>query len=178
DLRARSRGAAGAVARLVPLVASGVVGTASAVLLLGAPATGEPVAGPTLRPMELAHARGLRPSLSLGQTIVLPVDTPMEAGKFYGMRMRSDPRGHALATLVEEQNHVALPHWVIAHASDTIVFRARGEERRKHGGWDVRIPAEREVKTSGGLEYVLLRPKDPELDLKKLATKLELLSQP
>jgi hypothetical protein len=180
DLRARSRGAVGAVVMLVPLLASGVVGSASALLVLGGAPQDEPVADPVARPLELSLARGLRPSQQVGQTVVLPVDTTLEANEHYAMRMRADPRGHAMARLVKEQNHVALPHWVVAQHSDTLVFRALDDERSKHAVWDVRIPCEREIKKTadGNLEYVLLRPKDPSIQLSALATKLELLGQP
>jgi len=180
DLRAKSRGAAGAVAMLVPLLAAGVLGSSSALLVLGGVPVDEPLADPVARPLEQTIARGLSPSQQVGQTVVLPLDTTLEAGEHYAMRLRSDPRGHALARLVKEQNHVALPHWVIAQHTDTLVLRALGGERSKYGAWDVRIPCEREVKatTDGGFEYVILRPKDPELQLGTLATKLELLGQP
>lgn len=182
DLRARNRGLAGVAAMVVPLIASGVLGSASALLVLAAPVTDEPVTDPDLPmpvPLEVIHGDGLRPSQQVGQTIVLSEGSAMEVGKHYGMKLRSDPRGHALAKLVEDQNHVALPHWAIAHASDTIVLRGLGKDRRTKASWDVRIPCEREVKqTPDGFEYLLLRPKDPEIQLKALATKLELLSQP
>jgi Na+/alanine symporter len=181
DLRARSRGAAGAVAMLVPLLAAGVLGSTSALLVLGGVPADEPVANPVARPLELSISRGLSPSQQVGQTIVLPLDTTLEPGEHYAMRMRANPRGHAMgARLVKDQNHVAMPHWVIAHATDTLVLRALGEERGKHAAWDVRIPCEREVKTTpdGSFEYLLLRPKDPSIQIGVLATKLELLSQP
>jgi len=179
DLRARSRGSAGAVVMLVPLIASGVVGSLSAMLMLGDAGKVEPIADPELVPLERTFARGLRPSQQVGQTVVLPEDTTMEAGKFYDMVLRSNPRGHALGKLVKEKNHVALPHWVIAHASDTIVLRPRDEEKAEHAAWDVRIPCTREVKTAaGGLEYLLLEPEDPELDIHKLALQLDLSTQP
>lgn len=180
DLRARSRGAAGAVAMLVPLLAAGVVGSTSALLMLGGAPQDVPVADPVAKPLETSISRGLSPSQQVGQTVVLPLDSTLEPGEHYAMMLRSDPRGHAMARLVKEQNHVALPNWVIAQHTDTIVLRALGDERAKHAAWDVRIPCEREVKTTadGGLEYVLLRPKDPTIDIAVLATRLELLSQP
>jgi len=173
DLRARSRGAAGAVVMLVPLLASGVVGSLSAMMMLGDPGTDTAVADPELVPLERTFARGLRPSQQVGQTVVLPADTTMEAGKFYGMTLRSNPRGHALGKLVKEKNHVALPHWTVAKGSDTIVLRPRDETKAKNPAWDVRIPCEREVKSAeGGLEYLLLKPKDPELEIHKVAMQL------
>ncbi len=179
DLRARSRGAAGAVVMLVPLLAAGVVGSASALLMLGGAPQDQPVASSEARPLEQTYARALSPSQQVGQTVVLPVDTSFEADEHYAMRMRSDPRGHAMARLVKELNHVALPLWTVAKPTDAIVFRALGDDRSKHAGWDVRIPCEREVKQAAeGMEYVLLRPKDPSIQLSALATKLELLSQP
>lgn len=180
DLRARSRGAAGAVVMLVPLLSVGVLGSSSALLVLGGAPAGTPVADPVARPLEQSLSRGLSPSQQVGQTVVLPLDTTLEPGEHYAMKLRSDPRGHAMARLVKDQNHVALPHWLIAHHSDTIVLRARDEKRGKHAAWDVRIPCEREVKSTadGTLEYLVLRPKDPELQIAALATKLELLGQP
>jgi Na+/alanine symporter len=180
DLRTSSRGTAGAVAMLVPLLAAGVLGSSSALLVLGGAQAEAPVADPVARPLEQSISRGLSPSQQVGQTVVLPLDTTLEPGEHYAMRLRADPRGHAMAKLVKEQNHVALPHWAIAHHADTLVLRALGGERSKQAAWDVRIPCEREVKATadGSLEYLILRPKDPELQLATLATKLELLSQP
>ncbi len=199
DLRARSRGAAGAVAMVVPLLASGVIGSLSALLILTGPAFDEPVTETELVPLERAQARGLRPSQQVGQTIVLPADTPMEAEKHYAMRLRSNPRGHAMAKLVtpEQQqaaaaaqdpdaavdptlkSHVALPHWGIAANADTLVLRGRDADRAALPSWDVRIPCSREVKTTrSGLEYLLLRPIDPEIDIRKLAIQLDLSTQP
>ncbi|MCA9709412.1 MAG: sodium:alanine symporter family protein, partial [Myxococcales bacterium] len=179
DLRARSRGVAGAVVMLVPLLAAGGVGSMSALVMLGDPSGDTPVADPELVPLERTFARGLRPSQQVGQTIVLPADTTMEAGKFYGMKLRSNPRGHAMGKLVKEQNHVALPLWAVAEHADTVTFRAREDDRGARAAWDVRIPCEREVKhPEGGFEYVLLRPKDPELDLYKFAIRLELSTTP
>jgi Na+/alanine symporter len=180
DLRARSRGVAGAVAMLVPLLSAGVLGSTSALLVLGGGPTDAPVADPVARPLEQSISRGLSPSQQVGQTVVLPLDTTLETGEHYAMLLRSDPRGHSMARLVKEQNHVALPHWVVARNVDSIVLRALGDDRGKQAAWDVRIPCEREVKKTadGNFEYVILRPKDPELQLGVLATKLELLSQP
>ncbi|MEM9459702.1 MAG: alanine:cation symporter family protein [Myxococcota bacterium] len=179
DLRGRSRGTAGAVVMLVPLLAAGVVGSLSAMLMLGGPGRDAPVADPELVPLERTFAQGLRPSQQVGQTVVLPQDTTMEAGKFYGMKLRANPRGHVMAKLVKEKNHVALPHWAVAQVSDTVVFRPRDEQRAKNAAWDIRIPCDRELRTSqGGLEYVLLRPKDPEIDLYKLTAQLGLSAQP
>ncbi|MCX4240245.1 alanine:cation symporter family protein [Paraliomyxa miuraensis] len=181
DLRARGRGIAGAVAMLVPLIAAGVVGSTSALLMLEAAPADEPVTDPALpmpRPLEVIQGKGLRPSQQVGQTVVLHDDTTMQADEHYAMMLRSDPRGHAMGRLVDDKNHVALPHWAVAHASDTIVLHGRSD-RRMHPGWDIRIPCEREVKQSpDGLEYLLLRPKDPELKIKTLAIKLELDTQP
>lgn len=193
DLRARSRGTAGAVAMLIPLLASGVIGSVSGLLMLGAAGDGA-VAEAKLSPLERSYARGLRPSQQVGQTIVLPADTTMESGGHYEMELRSNPRGHALAKLVvpeqnealpeEERNkkpHVVVPHWGIAQNANTVVFRARDTERAKHSSWDVRIPCEREVKplpSGNGREYLLLRPTDPELDMRRLAVQLDLLTQP
>lgn len=180
DLRAKSRGAAGAVVMLVPLLSAGVLGSSSALLVLGGSPEEPPVADPLARPLEQSLSRGLSPSQQVGQTVVLPLDTTLEPGEHYAMKLRSDPRGHAMARLVKDQNHVALPHWLIAHHSDTIVLRALDDERGKQAAWDVRIPCEREVKTTadGTLEYLILKPKDPNLQIATLATKLELLGQP
>jgi Na+/alanine symporter len=180
DLRTKSRSAAGAVAMLMPLLAAGVLGSSSALLVLVAGPDEPPVADPIARPLEQSLSRGLSPSQQVGQTVVLPLDTTLESGEHYAMKLRSDPRGHAMARLVKDQNHVALPHWLIAHESDTIVLRAVEGERGKQAAWDVRIPCEREVKATadGGFEYLILRPKDPELQIAALATKLELIGQP
>nr|MCH9681841.1 alanine:cation symporter family protein [Deltaproteobacteria bacterium] len=110
DMRSRSRASAGAIAMLVPLLASGVVGTLSALLVMGGPSQGEPIADPQLVALERNVGAGLRPSQQVGQTVVLPEDTTMEADQHYAMRLRSNPRGHAMAKLVTpEQQRAGLP---------------------------------------------------------------------
>lgn len=194
DLRTSSRSAAGAVAMLGPLLAGGVLGSIGGLLVLDGSSDSMEVAEAELVPLERSQARGLRPNPRVGQTIVLPEDTTMESGGHYAMKVRSNPRGHAQAKLVvPEQNpnlseedrkrkpHVALPHYGIARESATVVFRPRDSERAKVSSWDVRIPCEREVKPlpgGDGKEYLLLRPKDPEIDMRRLAVQLDLLTQP
>lgn len=194
DLRSRSRGTAGAVAMLVPMLAAGLVGTLSGLLVLDVSAKDEPIADEgRLVPLERSYFHGGYPSQQVGQTIVLADDTDLESGKYYSMRLRGSPRGHALAKLVdpsknpnlseEEQQrppHVVLPHWGIAQDADTVVFRARDPEKAKQPGWDVRVPCTREIKNYPGSEdeYVILRPKDPELDMRAMAVRLDLLTEP
>ncbi|MCA9652307.1 MAG: alanine:cation symporter family protein [Myxococcales bacterium] len=193
DLRSSSRGKAGAVIMLVPLLAAGLVGSLSGLLMLDASAKGEPVAEAKLIPLEHSYFHGGYPSQQVGQTVVLAEDTDLERGKYYAMRLRGSPRGHALAKLVvpkdnpnlseedrDKPPHVVLPHWGIAQHSDTVVFRARDPERAKQPGWDVRVPCTREVKKYPGSEdeYIVLRPVDPELDMRAMAVRLDLLSEP
>ncbi|MEM7158060.1 MAG: alanine:cation symporter family protein [Myxococcota bacterium] len=196
DLRSRSRGSAGAAVMLVPLLAAGLVGSLSSLLMLDPAAQGESVIEPELDMvvLERSYRRALRPNQRFGQTIALPEGSGMENDEHYEMLLRSNPRGHALARLVvpadnenltEEEKakppHVVLPMWGIATNVDTVVFRARDSEKAKHPSWDVRVPCDREVKEIPGSpdqKYLLLRPKDPELDMRRMAVQLDLLSQP
>jgi Na+/alanine symporter len=168
-----------AAAMLVPVVTTGLLATATALVITTGTSEDEPIAEAKLVPLERHESRGLRPSQQVGQTIVLPLDTTLEAGKAYRMRLRANPRGHALATLQAEQNEVLLPGWQIAEEIDTVVFRSRDKELAKQPGWDVRVPMTREtVELGDGSSLLKLRPEDPELDLRKLISRYELDPKP
>lgn len=173
------RGSSRAAAMLVPVVTMGLLATSTALVVMMDPVTDEPLAESQLVPLERHESRGLRPSQQVGQTIVLPLDTQMEAGKTYGMRIRSNPRGHALATLRVKENMVFLPGWNVAAETDTVVFRSRDPELARHAGWDVRVPMSREVvKMGNGHVFVKLEPADSEVDLGKLIKRYELDAKP
>ena len=165
---------AGATAMLVPLVTNGLVGTATALALLSDPGADIPVAEPTLLPLERHESRGLRPSKQVGQTIVLPDDTPLQNKKFYAMRLRANPRGHPLARLERTQNVVTMPPWTVGEGVDTVMFRSRDKARARQPGWDVRIPVDAQPITDGVSALIKLTPKDPEVDFGKLIGKYEL----
>lgn len=134
------------------------------------------VADPETLPLERAFSRGLRPSQQVGQTIVMPEDTTMEAGEHYGVVLRSSGRGHVMAKLDRERNAAVLPAWQVAEGADAIILRAAQADRNAQAAWDIRIPCDREVRApeGGTVEFLKLTPKDPEIDLDKLVTRLQL----
>lgn len=170
---------AGAAAMLVPLVTSALIATTTALAMLGASAEPDVIIEPRLVPLERHQSRGLRPSTQVGQTVVLPVETPLEAGKFYSMRVRSSPRGHRFARLMREDNSVILPAWATTSSTDTVVFRSKNPELAKRAAWDVRVPCEREVLESPGSASILkLTPKEEGVDFGKVIAYFELDPQP
>ncbi|MEM6292353.1 MAG: alanine:cation symporter family protein [Myxococcota bacterium] len=152
---------AGASAMLVPLLVVGLVSTTAGLALLTSPGDA-PLADGKLYPLERHESRGLRPSKKVGQTVVLPENTPYEKGQHYAMRLRADPRGHKMAKLLSKENAVILPAWTISEAADTVSFRAREPEKAKHAAWDVHIPCTRELfgGKEGSPQFVRLTPKD------------------
>lgn len=172
---ARDREEAAARSMLTPAIALAVVGTLSALPILAQEtAARAPIAGRELVSLEVHHSRGLLPS-ERGQTFVLPRDTPLEEGKRYAMVLRADPRGHKLGQLLREQNMIALPHWRIAHSTDTVIFRASDRRLADNPGFDVVVPVAREVATAAsGREYLKLTPRDPKVNFRALMTALDL----
>lgn len=170
------RAAPGAI--LVPLVTGGVASTVTALLVLTTAANPEPVADARIVPLEQVHSRGLKPNRDVGQVVVLPDDTTLEAGKVYGMLMRSNPRGHRVGKLVAEENAVIVPAWTVTAETDTIVFRSRDPLRKDQPGWDVRIECTRELVGEGAQQVLKLVPKQADLQLKKLVAYYELDPQP
>ncbi|MBL4684943.1 MAG: alanine:cation symporter family protein [Nannocystaceae bacterium] len=184
---------------LVPALAAGLLGTLSALVLLTGngpealprvaldadpaeaqqPAFSPIVADKTMFPLERAESRGLRPSRQVGQTIVMPEDTTLEAGEHYAVLLRSSPRGHATAKFDVKRNAVILPAWQVADDVDEIIFRARENDRGALAAWDIRVPCDREVRApqAGGKEFLKLTPKDPNLKLGELITALRLSPQ-
>lgn len=167
--------ATGAGAMLVPVLTAGLMATAGACVVLGAPPPA-PVAQPKPLPMQRVMNRELRPSFDVGQTIVLPTDTTMEVDKHYRMLLRADARGHQVAKLFKEDNKVVVPRWQVSEDVDTVVFRSR--DRAAQAGWDVRIPCERTTLGEGPRQLVTLTPKDPELEFGKVIAFYELDPRP
>lgn len=165
----------GAGVMLVPLLTAGIMATAGACVVLGAPPP-RPVAQPKPLPMQRVLSRELRPSLDVGQTIVLPADTTMQVNQHYLVQLRADPRGHQVAKLFKEDNKVVLPRWAVSEDADTVIFRSR--ERPGQAGWDVRIECERTVLGEGERQLVALTPKDPELQFAKVVAFYELDPRP
>jgi Na+/alanine symporter len=166
-------------AMLVPVITTGLLATATALVVTTGTSHDEPIAEAKLFPLERHESRGLRPSQQVGQTIVLPLDTALEDGKAYHMRLRANPRGHALATMRAEENDVLLAGWKVAEETDTVVFRSRDPALATQAAWDVRVPMTRETaELPDGTSFVKLKPADPEVMLKKLVARYELDSQP
>lgn len=179
---------AGASVMLVPMLVVGVLATLAGLTVLSAPpepsiaaaiikkgAGAKPDSKIRLHPLERSGSRGLRASKQVGQTVVLPADTPMEKGREYAMMLRADPRGHKMAKLLDRENSVILPNWAVSAQADTVTFRARDPHRAKQAAWDVVVPCNREL--FGGEnadQFVRLTPKDPELVFSKFTAFREL----
>jgi hypothetical protein len=168
------------LAMLAPLVGVGLLGSTGALAVATEPAlvslsTGDQV------PLERHHSRGLRPSQQVGQTIVLPKDSPLEDNQTYAFLVRANPRGLGFgAKLDAENNAVILPAWQVTEAANEVVFRMRDKDPlAKNASWDVRIPVTREILPGrGGPEVLRLKPVNPDLDFKKLVAYYELGTQP
>lgn len=165
---------------LAPFVGVGLVASLGALVVATTPTnttltTGEPV------PLERHHSRGLRPSQQVGQTVVLPADSPLADGETYAFLVRGNPRGIGFGKLDAENNAVILPGWDVTTESTEVVFRLREKDPlAKNASWDVRIPCIREVLPGqrGGPPVLRLKPVNPELEFKKLLPYYELSSQP
>jgi len=165
---------------LAPLVGVGLVASLGALVVSTAPtpmilATGEPV------PLERHHSRGLRPSQQVGQTVVLPADSPLADGETYAFLVRGNPRGIGFGKLDAANNAVILPGWDVTTESTEVIFRLREKDPlANNASWDVRIPCTREVLPGqrGGPPVLRLKPVNPELEFKKLLPYYELSSQP
>jgi hypothetical protein len=170
---------AGAAVMVAAFFSAALLTTATGLVMLGAERR-PIVAANELLPLETVRSRGLRPSQQVGQTVVLPEDTSMEDKKFYGVLLRSNPRGHALAKLDTERNAVILPGWQVADATTTVAFRSTNVELQKQAAWDVRLEFEREVRDApnSGEPFLKLVPKDPNVDLKLLMSQLSLSPTP
>lgn len=166
-----------AAVAMIATLAGGLAATLGALVIMTSSSEPVPIVEGDLTPLERAHSRGLRPSQQVGQTMVLPLDSPLQDGEHYALRLRSNPRGVPLGRLDSEQNAVYLPNWEVAQNADTIVFRTRDKEKQKLAAWDVRIPCTREVLEVRGVEFVQLKPTDPSIELKKLMAQAELAPQ-
>lgn len=169
----------GAAAMVAALGSAGILVTATGLVVLGGGTQPGIVAANELVPLEQVRSRGLRPSQQVGQTIVLPEDTPLQAKEHYGVVLRSSPRGHAWARLDGERNAVILPAWQIAENTHTVAFRSINPEGARQAAWDVRVEMNREVREApGGTPWLKLTPKDPDLDLSKMVSQLSLAPTP
>lgn len=163
----------------IPLVSVGLGSTTVALAMLTAPAD-VPLTASALYPLEMHESRGLRASQKVGQIIVLPEDTKLEERNRYAMTLRSDPRGHAMAKGIAQENAVILPAWTIAKTVDRVRFRAREPNLAKRASWDVEVPCNRETfgGEGGAPEFVKLTPIDPSVEFSKLVQLYELDAKP
>ncbi len=125
------------------------------------------------RALERAHSRGSKASMKWGQTLVMPVDTPLKAGMAYPMVFRANPRGHLFGKVspLEDKNAVVISNFAIAKNIDTVVFRDAHKLRRHDASYDLRIAVTSELHAlPNGGELLALTPADPKYDLKKLRT--------
>ncbi|MBV1858096.1 MAG: alanine:cation symporter family protein, partial [Nannocystaceae bacterium] len=170
---------AGASVMVVPTLVIGVLATLAGLTVISAPPE-PPIAAQRLYPLERPDSRGLRASKQVGQTVVLSAETPMQKGQEYAMMLRSDPRGHNMAKLLDRENAVILPNWAVSAEVDTVIFRARDPRRAKQAAWDMAVPCNRELFGGEGddARFVRLTPKDPELVFSKFASFHELDPSP
>ncbi|MEZ4385015.1 MAG: alanine:cation symporter family protein [Nannocystaceae bacterium] len=163
-------------AMLGPALAAGLVGTLTALTLLSqGPRPDATVAERQFVYLETHQSRALLPS-ERGQTIVLPEagDTPLEKGKLYELVLRSDPRGHRVGKIFQDQNLIAVPAWEIAADVDAVILRDRDPERRTNAGYDMVIPCTREVIDTRAGPWLKLAPVDPTINLRTLMTSRDL----
>jgi Na+/alanine symporter len=178
-IRSASPRNAGAAAMVAAIGSAAILTTATGFVMLSRGAIPKVVAANELIPLEQVHSRGLRPSQQVGQTIVLPADTPMVDKGFYGVLLRSSPRGHAWAKLDPELNAVVMPAWKVTDNTHTVAFRSLNPEGAKQAAWDVRVECNREVREGpGGIPYLKLTPKDPNLDMHVMTRQLSLAPIP
>ncbi len=164
-------GRASRIAGMVSLGVGGLVATATALVVLIGPESQEPVAERVVVPLELHQSRGLRPSADVGQTIVLPENTTLEAGQTYPMVLRANPRGNTFwqARLEPEANAIVIPRFEVLEQVDTVVLRPANKILAANPGWDVRIPVRQEVfEPQPGYTFIRLTPEDPETQFRKL----------
>jgi len=156
-------------AMLGPLLGAGLVGTLTALTLLSLGANDKVVAERELVFLEAHQSRALLPS-ERGQTIVLPEEenTPLQEGNLYEMVLRSNPRGHKVGRLLEQDNLVVIPDWKIAAKTDTLILRDGDPKRRDNAGFDVIVPCTREVVDTRAGTFLKLTPKDPTINLRAL----------
>jgi hypothetical protein len=174
----------------VPLVLSGALGTLTAIaLLMHHPAWNVRVDEPTLRQaangdakgnlpwlvaLERPHARRYSPS-DVGQSIVLPDDTPLEAGKSYRFIMRASARGHKLGDLTPKGNGLAVGRgWDIFAQVEYLVYHSKNPRLKDHPAFDLRVPVEvlpyDDKLIPSGYIY---RPLDSRYDLRKLSSVMD-----
>lgn len=164
------------VAMLGPVCGVGLLGSLGALVVATEPAPWSLSSGDMV-PLERHHSRGLRPSQQVGQTIVMPSDTPLKSGETYGFLVRGNPRGTSgFAKLEVDRNAVFLPAYQVAEGVNEVVFRMRDKDPlAKNASWDVRIPVKREVFPGrGGPDVLKLTPVNPELEFKRLLSYYEL----
>lgn len=173
-LRASVAGATGGLghaegprAWAAPLVTAAVALLTGLAALTGGPreALGERV----LVPLEQHLRYGLAPS-EVGQLIVIRPDAGLEEGKRYPMVLRADPRGHLYGDVIRDDNMVAAPAWAFTDTVDTIILRDKDPERAKNPGFDIRIPARRELVDTKVGPFLKLHPIDPNVNLSGLVT--------
>ena len=152
--------------------------TAAVALLTGLAAlpgltTREAIAGRELAPLERHLRGGLAPS-DYGQLIVVPPDAGLEEGKRYPMVLRADPRGHLYGEVFRDENIVAAPAWEFTRTVDTIILRDKDPVRGKNPGFDLRIPARRELVETRVGPFLKLHPIDPTVNLRQLMVSRDL----
>ncbi len=154
-----------AVATVMPLVYTGVLGTLTTLALLVHTQDAQPavVSSRALQPLATIQRTATQPSI-YGQTFTLPADNQMAPNTRYPMWMYPHPRGHKLGQIADDNRTVGLVAWDNTREIDTLLFHPNGEHR-KNPGYDVVVPCTRKETTRQGVPWLELSPIDPELDL-------------
>ncbi len=122
-----------------------------------------------MRPLERAHARAFLPS-PRGQSVVLPVDTPLESGKRYTVWFRANPRGYKVGVVSKDGSAIALPAFASTEGIEAVYFRDKDPQRGASASWDLRVPVKSEaVELPSGATVRKLTRADEDTDLNKLS---------
>jgi Na+/alanine symporter len=156
-----------------PLVTAAVA-LLTGLAALSGPTPGQAIAGRELVPLEPHLRGGLAPS-TYGQLIVVPPDSGLEEGKKYPMVLRADPRGHRYGEIIRDDNIVAAPAWDFTRTVDTIILRDKDPVRGENPGFDIRIPARRELVETKLGPFLKLHPIDPTIKLSQLVASRDLV---
>lgn len=125
-------------------------------------------------PLERRHARSFAPT-DTGQSVVLPLDSPIKPGREYRALFRANPRGYRMGQLTPSGNGLFVPSpWQALHKVDTLRFRPRMDALSDSPAWDQSV-AVRVIRLGSDLfpAGVIYVPKDPKIDLSKLSRSLD-----
>lgn len=125
-------------------------------------------------PLERTHAQSFA-ATSVGQSIVLPKDSPLSANQEYPLLFRANPRGSRIGKITPRGNGLFIPYpWRTLHQIKHIRFRDKDPNRAKSSAFDLRVPVS--VRMLGSEHFprgVVLVPKNPNLKLAKMIESMD-----